>query len=47
MSKETLSEQILRIYCEGIDDKIERCTCGAWYYIGKTCEFCQKWNDRG
>ncbi len=24
------------------DDDVMRCTCGAWLYIGKECEFCNK-----
>jgi len=28
------------------DNDVQRCTCGAWYYIGKPCGFCEKWRNR-
>lgn len=24
------------------DEDVQRCTCGAWYYIGNPCGFCEK-----
>ena len=24
------------------DSDVMRCTCGAWYYIGNPCGFCEK-----
>jgi hypothetical protein len=24
------------------DEDVQRCTCGAWYYIGFACGFCNK-----
>ena len=24
------------------DEDVQRCTCGAWYYIGFACGFCEK-----
>jgi len=27
------------------DEDVQRCTCGAWYYIGRACGFCEKWSN--
>jgi hypothetical protein len=40
-----------QLFCGGVitmskDNDVQRCTCGAWYYIGRACGFCEKWRNR-